>query len=116
MDDFDTINSALIECVKCCGGSKAVGSKLWPEKTVEAAQRHLLACLNEDKPERLSPDQLLLLMRMGRERGCHDVMAFMADTLGYAKPVPIDPRDELTDLLRQSLESRKAAARTDERI
>ena len=83
MDDFDTINAALIECVKCCGGSKAVGSKLWPEKTMEAAQRHLLACLNEDKPERLTPEHVLLLMRMGHERGCHEVNTRVTDHGGY---------------------------------
>ena len=63
--EFESINEALIACVKACGGSKQVGNKLWPEKTIDAAQRHLLACLNEDKPERLSPEQLVLLMRMG---------------------------------------------------
>lgn len=116
MPEFDTINEALISCVKACGGSKQVGLKLWPEKTMEAAQRHLLACLNEDKPERLSPEQLVLLMRMGRERGCHDVMKHVAETLGYAEPVPIDPRDELAELLRQSNELRAQLLRSSERI
>jgi hypothetical protein len=116
MPEFETINEANIACVKCCGGSKVVGSKLWPEKTVEAAQRHLLACLNEDKPERLSPDQLVYLMRLGREVGCHDIMRYMTEALGYSMPNPIDPKDEVAELLRISIEQRKAAARTDERI
>ncbi len=116
MPDFETINEALISCVKVLGGSKQVGHKLWPEKTVDAAQRHLLACLNEDKPERLSPEQLVLLMRMSREHGCHAVMSFLADSLGYAEPVPIDPRDELTELMRQYLQRRETDARKDERL
>lgn len=116
MGDFESINEALIACVKALGGSKQVGHKLWPEKAVDAAQRHLLACLNEDKPERLSPDQLILLMRMGREKGCHDVMGYIASTLGYADPVPIDPRDELTELLRQSNELRQQLLRSSERM
>lgn len=116
MPEFETINEALISCVKALGGSKQVGHKLWPEKTMEAAQRHLLACLNEDKPERLSPEQLLLLMRMARERGCHDVLRFMCADLGYAEPVPIDPKDELTELMRQANELRMLLLKSNERI
>lgn len=114
--DFETINEALIACVKACGGSKQVGHKLWPEKTVDAAQRHLLACLNEDKPERLSPEQLTLLMRMGHERGFHGVMEFLCASIGYADPQPVDPRDELVDLLKQSNELRERQIAVSTRI
>lgn len=105
--DFESINEALIACVKACGGSKVVGHKLWPEKTVDAAQRHLLACLNDDKPERLSPEQLTLLMRMGHEKGFHGVMEFFATDIGYSEPIPTDPRDELVELLKASNELRE---------
>ena len=116
MDDFESVNDALIACVKACGGSKQVGHKLWPEKTMESAQRHLLACLNEDKPERLSPDQLVLLMRMGHERGFHGVMGYLAESVGYAEPVPTAPHDELADLLKQYLQQRESDKKTDERL
>jgi len=115
-DAIETLNQALVECVKACGGSKQVGHKLWPEKTVDAAQRHLLNCLNEDKPERLSPDHLLMLLRLARDRGCHVGVAYMLETLGYAPPVPTDPKDELTELLRQNLEANREAQRRHERI
>lgn len=114
--DFETINEALIACVKACGGSKQVGHKLWPEKTVDAAQRHLLACLNEDKPERLSPEQLTLLMRMGHGVGFHGVMEFFATSVGYSDPAPIDPRDELTELIKTSIELRKQLVAQNDRI
>ena len=116
MPEFESINEALIACVKVLGGSKQVGHRLWPEKAVDAAQRHLLACLNDDKPERLSPEQLVLLMRMSREQGCHAVMNFLADSLGYSQPTPIDPRDEMTELLRQYLQRREVDAKKDERL
>lgn len=116
MDELDTINAALIACVKACGGSKQVAHKLWPEKTMEAAQRHLLACLNEDKPERLSPEQLILLMRMGHERGFHGVMSYMAESIGYAEPQPVDPRDELAELLRISNDLQAKHLAVSERI
>jgi hypothetical protein len=114
--DFESVNEALIACVKACGGSKQVGHKLWPEKTVDAAQRHLLACLNDDKPERLSPEQLALLMRMGHGAGFHGVMQFLAESIGYSEPVPTDPRDELAELLKETITLRKQLAVQNERI
>jgi hypothetical protein len=112
----ESLNDALIECVKACGGSKKVGHTLWPGKTVDAAQRHLLACLNEDKPERLCPDDLLHLLRLARAVGCHSGVEYIAEALGYAKPQPIEPKDELGDLLRQYLQQRDQDKNRDERL
>ena len=108
MDAFDTLNDTLIECVKAAGGSKAVGARLWPEKALEAAQRHLLACLNEGKPERLTPEQVLLVARLAREHGCHAYMEFCARSLSYAAPQPVRPVDEADELRRQVLEMGRA--------
>ncbi len=97
----DSFNAALIGCVKACGGSKQVAPLLWPEKTPEAAQRCLLDCLNEDRPNRLSPEQVLLVLRMARQRGYHGGVEFMLADLGYAPTTPIEPRDEVAELQRQ---------------
>lgn len=104
MSQPESLNDALIECVKACGGSKAVGHRLWPEKAVDAAQRHLLACLNEDKPERLSPEHLMLLLRMSREHGHHGGVQFILSALSYAPTTPIEPKDEAAELQRQAAE------------
>lgn len=105
MSNFESLNEALISAVKALGGSKQVGYKLWPEKTVDAAQRHLLACLNEDKPERLTPDHLLMLLRLSRAAGNHDALNFIVGDLGYAPTQPMEPRDESAELQRQFMES-----------
>lgn len=110
---LESINDALIECVKSCGGSKAVGVALWPANGVEAAQRQLLACLNPDRNEKLGPDEVLLILRMARDRGCHAGMQYLAETLGYATPVPVAPQDGIEDLIRQYLARRDADAKTD---
>lgn len=101
---YESFNDALIECVKACGGSKAVGLAIWPAKGVEAAQRHLLACLNPERNEKLGPDEVLHLLRMARERGCHVGMQYLADALSYAEPVPVEPKDEADELRRRLLE------------
>lgn len=112
----ESLNDAYIEAVKACGGSKTVGLAIWPAKGVEAAQRHLLACLNPDRNERLSPDEALHIERLARERGCHVVMQYRAATLNYTEPQPIEPEDERAKLHREFIEASKQMARLAERI
>ena len=108
MGEFETLNDCLIECVKAAGGSKTVGHRLWPEKTVDAAQRHLLACLNDGKAERLTPDHVMLLARLARDRGCHAYAEYVAHVLSYSAPVPVQPRDEADQIRREMLEMGKS--------
>lgn len=114
---LENINDALIECVKAIGGSKLVGPRLWPEKDVDGAQRYLLDCLNPDRPNhKLSPEHVVLILRIAREKGCHIGIHFLCETLAYSEPHPIEPKDELADLLRQYLAARAAETRKDERL
>ena len=99
MSEFESLNQALIDVVEALGGSKQVGHRLWPEKTVEAAQRHLLACLSEDKPERLTPDHLMMLLRLARAAGHHAALAFILADLSYVPTTPIEPKDEAAEHL-----------------
>lgn len=116
MDEVDSFNDALIECVKAAGGSKVVGPKLFPEKAVNDAQRLLLACLNDDRPEKLSPDQALLILRMAREKGHHSGIEFLCSTLSYSNPTPIEPKDEAAQLQREFIEASRMMANIAERI
>lgn len=112
----ESLNDALVECVKACGGSKAVGVALWPPKGIEAAQRHLLACLNEDRNEKLSPDETLQLLRMARDRGCHAGAEYLMAALSYAPPQPIEPRDEADQLRREVVEGMRVLQATLQRL
>lgn len=112
----ESMNDALIECIKACGGSKQVGPVLWPEKTPDQAQRLLLDCLNEDRPNKLAPDQVLHVMRLARAKGCHAGMQYMADALGYSMPAPVEPRDEAAELQRQFIERSAELMKMAERI
>lgn len=116
MPRFETTTEALISCVKAAGGSKQVGARVFPEKTIEQAQRHLLACLNDDRPERLTPDQVLLVARLARDVGCHAYAEHVADSLSYADPVPVEPRDEADELRRQFIESTRSLAAMADKI
>ena len=104
---FESINDALVECVKALGGSKQVGPVLWPEKAPDAAQRALLDALNNERPAKLSPEQAMLIFRLARAKGWHIGMQFMAADLGYTMPTPVEPRDERAELQRQFVEAQK---------
>lgn len=112
----ESMNEALVECIKAAGGSAAVGAKLWPERAPGSAQRLLLDCMNEERPSKLDPEQVLFILRLARERGCHAGMNYLAHELSYAGPIPIEPRDERDDLRRQVLEMGKALQAALERI
>lgn len=116
MSEIETFNDALVECVKAAGGSKKVGPLLFPEKPVDQAQRLLLACLNEERPEKLSPDQALLIMRVARKEGCPVGIEFMCGHLSYSQPMPIEPRDEIAELQHQFIEAAAAMRKISERI
>lgn len=113
---MEDLNQALIECVKAAGGSAIVGKKLWPEKSPESAQRTLLDCLNEDRPAKLSPEQVLLILRLSRAKGHHGGIDFILRDLSYAPTTPIEPRDEAADLTRQAAELLAAAERITDRL
>lgn len=100
MPEDMSLTEVLIECVKAAGGSKLLGSKMFPDLMVEQAQRKLLDCLNDDRPHRLTPDQVLLVADLARAKGCHLFMAYCSARLHYQPPVPREPRDELADLQR----------------
>lgn len=120
---MESLNDALIACVKAAGGSANVGPKLWPEKTRDAAQRLLLDCLNDDRPAKLCPEQVMLILRLARAKGCHIGVGFILDELGSAPTTPVEPKDEMAELQRLFIEasermseSTAAAAKIAERM
>ena len=112
----ESINDALDACVKACGGAKKVAGKLWPEKTADAAHRLLLQCLNEDRSEKLGPDQVMFILKMARDIGFHDGMNFIARDAGYADPDPMDPEDEKTLVMREFIDAQKHMQRLADRM
>lgn len=107
---FDSINEALIACVKAANGSKAVGAVMWPDIAPDQAQRKLLNALDESRPEKLSPSQVMLILKMARAKGFHEGVGYILNDLSYAPTTPIDPKDEANDLMRQVVENQKALA------
>lgn len=107
MIDFDTPNEAVKAVVIALGGSKKVAPLLWPEKSIDEARRLLADCINDDRPAKLCFAQVLFIFKLAKSKGVHVGADYIAAQLGYSKPVPIEPVDELSDLLRQVAEQQK---------
>jgi hypothetical protein len=104
----EDVYDALRTAIKALGGTKKVAASLWPEKTAADARSYLDDCLNKDRPAKLSPEHVLLLLKWAKERGCHDAINYICAEAGYAIPAPIEPEDELTKLIREYLRHEQA--------
>lgn len=113
---FDSINEALIACVKAAGGSKTVGGSIWPDIAPDQAQRKLLNALDESRPENLKPSQVMMILKLARARGFHEGIGFILEDLSYAPTTPIKPADVAEDLMRQVIESQRHLAQQMERL
>ena len=113
---FEDVNDALRECVRALGGAKVVGAQLWPEKTVEQAQQALLACLNSDRKERLTPEQLMMVLRLARAKGVHGPKQWIDGELGYQPSQPVEPADEIAELQREFIGATHRMERLAERL
>lgn len=104
----ETLDEAVQATVMALGGYKRVASELWPELAVDAAGRRLSDCLNPDRREHLSPQQLMLIRRKARQAGVHVLAVFEARDAGYQDPVPMEPEDERARLQRDYIAAVKA--------
>lgn len=103
----EDIYDALWDVVKYLGGAKRVGHDMEPKKSPEQAGRWLANCLDKSRAEKLDPEQVLYLLRRGREEGCHIAMAYINRECCYAEPVPVAPEDEKARLQREYVEAVK---------
>lgn len=112
----ESITDAIREVVQSLGGAKSVGARMRPELVPDHAGRWLADCISQDRREKLSPDQVMWLIREGRRVSCHALAAYVMREGGYADPAPIEPEDEKARLQREYVEAARAMARMAERI
>jgi hypothetical protein len=95
----ESVHEALRAVVQHLGGAKAIGIILWPHKSVDDARTLLLNCLNADRPEKLDPEQVVMLLRMAREADFHLAKHFIDSETGYLPSTPADPTEEQARLV-----------------
>lgn len=112
----DSYEDAIRATASAIGGLKATGVALWPTLPADEAGRKLAACLDRDKREKLSLDELRSIRRMAREKGVHILASYEARDAGYADPQPITPEDEAAQLQREYIAAVKAMAALTKRM
>lgn len=115
---FESPEEALRAAVQHMGGAKVVGPLLWPDRAPDHAARLLLDCLNHDRAEKLAISQLMMIMRMARDRGYHAAMIYFANDCGYdAHPVTrAEEVDRATAAVEQASKALAAGLATLERL
>lgn len=117
---LEDVYDALRAAVQAVGKPKTVAARLWPNKPPEQAHKELLDALNRDNPRKLDADEIMAILRMAREVGCHQAKHWIDSELGYAPSQPVEPQDELAALIEEYLnhERRREALKPkiDERI
>lgn len=103
---FEDTNDALRHVIQACGGAKAIGAALFPHIEDPAmAGRRLMDCLNGERPEKLDLPQVIAILRIGHEYGCHVAMHYLCKATGYTQPEPVEREDERAALQRQFITS-----------
>lgn len=114
---YESWEEALKDDIKALGGTKVVGKLLWADLEVDHARNRLNDRLNTDRRERLSDSQERMIMRLAREaRGFSAAMYYLTDDTGFERPKSRAPRDEMTELQRQFVDSVRLQAKIVERI
>ncbi len=112
---FEDVDDALRDVVRELGGTKVVGHWLRPDLAPDQAGGWLKDCLNPERREKLSPRQVMAILRRAHDAGHHQLMEFIAGDSGYSAQ-PIEPRDELAELQRQFIAAVGASKHIADRI
>jgi hypothetical protein len=111
----DSVADAIGTAIQVLGGAKKVGGLLWPVDPVSRAEARVRACLNPDRAEKFSPDEVIHIAQLARQEGDHSIMNYLAQRLGYSV-TPIEPRDQLAELQHEYIEAARTIQRIAERI
>lgn len=118
MPFFDSPEDALKAIIQQLGGIKRVGPLLFPDKSVDAAARYLLDCVNHDRQEKLALTQIMMLLRLAHEAGYHTAYAWISGEVGYdIKPITrAEEVDRLVSVVEQSTKTLGTALAALERL
>lgn len=95
-----------IDCTITSSGRhyKEVAAYLWPSKKPESAYARLKACLNDEKDEKLSFEEIIAICKFCNR---FDALFFFADQCSHSRPEPRAPEDEKAELQREFLNGLK---------
>ena len=95
----EDILKALDDVVRAWGTYEQVAGQLWPN--IKTAYNKLKNKLNPDHHEQFHPEEIITILKKGRELGCHTAMYFLCDEAGYERPREAAPKSRRTEILEQ---------------
>jgi hypothetical protein len=101
----EDIYEALSTDISAAGGPKVVGHKLRPTMKPDGAGEWLKTCLNRNRAEKLSPEDVMLIKRLAREVGSFAALTFEMSELNMTMPTPVEPEDERARLQREFIQA-----------
>lgn len=105
----EDIYEALRTIGQAYGGSKKIGHELWSTLPIDKAGEKWANCLNRTRPEKLDPEEVVRVLKIGRQIGCHAGIFFIDNECGY-RSEPIDPDDERAKLQREFIQAKEHMA------
>lgn len=110
----DTLSEAVRAAVEALGGCKPVAASLWPSMPAQQAGRKLAHCLDDERAEKLSLDELDWIVREAREHGCHTIPGYLSRH-GY-QVTPVSKEDQADELKRDFVAAVAAAQELGKRL
>lgn len=82
---------------------------MFPDATIDHAASRVRDCLNHDRRERFTPEQVLMLLRglAIRSAAMPRWPSWLCD-MSFSDPQPVEPEDEVARLRREYVEATKA--------
>jgi hypothetical protein len=108
----DDIYDALRIVIKALGGFDSVGKRLRTEMPSDKAGIWLSDATNRNRAQKLSPEQVLVIAKWGREVGCHALMDFITSDAGYEPTKPKVLAEQLAVLQARALAAKREAENT----
>ncbi len=96
------IASACEAVVAAAGGAKRVGNAIWPDLGIEKGAQKLRDAINPSHKGRFDLPDIERLLRLGRESGCHALLAHLCESAGYDTPKPIVIEERKADLMEEA--------------
>ena len=118
MPFFDSPEDALKAIIQQLGGAKKVGQRVFPDKSVDAAARYLLDCVNPERSGKLAISQVMMLLRLAHEADYHAAYAWISADVGYdIKPITrAQEVDRVTGVVEQTTKTLISALAVLERL
>jgi hypothetical protein len=111
----ETVDDAIREDIRVCGGFKAIGHTLQPKKSPDDAATWLRNATNPNQNEGIDQHELMVILKRAAENRSSAFLDFLGQQFGF-RVEWIDPEDEAAQIRREVRDQLKAVNQRMERL